>query len=65
MESIYSYEITINLHLILLGESQVVVSFQQLDVLSQLVDGDRRMAHHSCVTTKDRAAASRGGSEVS
>lgn len=36
------------LHLVLLGEPQVVVGFQQLNVLGQLVDGDRRVAHHSC-----------------
>lgn len=44
-------------HLVLLGESQVVVGFQQLYVLSQLADGDGRMAHHSCVTMRVRGDA--------
>lgn len=39
---------TMDVDLILLGEPQVVVGFQQLDVLGQFVDGDWRMAHHSC-----------------
>lgn len=40
-------------HLILLGESQVVIGFQQLYVLGQLADGNGRVAHHSCMITSD------------
>lgn len=43
-----------DIDLILLGEPQVVVGFQQLDVLGQFVDGDRRMAHHSCSKVKKK-----------
>lgn len=39
-------------HLVLLGEPQVVVGFEQLDVLGQLADGDGRVAHHSCDNNK-------------
>lgn len=52
MQSIYSYVIGVISHLVLLGESEVVISLQQLYVLSQLAHGDGRMAHHSCMTAR-------------
>lgn len=39
-------------HLVLLREPQVVVGFQQLNVLCQLADGDGRVAHHPCDSVK-------------
>lgn len=41
-------------YLILLGELQVVVGLQQLRVLSELRDGDRRVVHHTCAPIRGR-----------
>lgn len=49
-------------HLVLLGEPEVVVSFQQLNVLRQLADGDGRVAHHPFMTA--RAKGVRGDTAI-
>lgn len=63
MSSVFSQQTMICLHLVLLGEPQVVVGFQQLNVLGQLVDGDRRVAHHSCRGSQHQRKQGKG-SEV-